>query len=167
MLLDCLLALGSLGRLGHGGLGGFADGLELALGQLADGFVGLQGQADHFLAGGGNLFVVFGEPDIGLDQTAEGYVVRLKGVDIPTLKELGINVTIGNWRGVYGAPGITPAQRKELTDLVLKATKAKSWLEALEKNNWTSAVMAGVEFENFVDDEFASLRAIMVKAGMV
>ncbi|MBK9237175.1 MAG: tripartite tricarboxylate transporter substrate binding protein [Rhodoferax sp.] len=92
---------------------------------------------------------------------------RLKGVDIPTLKELGINVTIGNWRGVYGAPGITPAQRKELTDLVLKATKAKSWLEALEKNNWTSAVMAGVEFENFVDDEFASLRAIMVKAGMV
>ena len=92
---------------------------------------------------------------------------RLKGVDIPTLRELGINVTIGNWRGVYGAPGITPAQRKELTDLVVKATKAKSWQEALEKNNWTSAVMAGAEFEKFVDDEFASLRAIMVKAGMV
>ncbi|MBK9573900.1 MAG: tripartite tricarboxylate transporter substrate binding protein [Rhodoferax sp.] len=92
---------------------------------------------------------------------------RLKGVDTPTLKELGINVTIGNWRGVYGAPGITPAQRKELTDLVVKATKAKSWQEALEKNNWTSAVMAGAEFEKFVDDEFASLRAIMVKAGMV
>ncbi len=92
---------------------------------------------------------------------------RLKGVDIPTLKELGIDVTIGNWRGVYGAAGITPEQRKELTGLVVKATKAKSWQEALEKNNWTSAVMAGAEFEKFVDDEFASLRAIMVKAGMV
>ena len=30
-----------------------------------------------------------------------------KGVNVPTLKEQGINVEIGNWRGVYGAPGIT------------------------------------------------------------
>ena len=36
---------------------------------------------------------------------------RLKGVAVPTLKEQGINVEIGNWRGVYGAPGITPDQR--------------------------------------------------------
>ena len=28
---------------------------------------------------------------------------RLKGINIPTLKEQGINVEIGNWRGVYGA----------------------------------------------------------------
>ena len=92
---------------------------------------------------------------------------RLKGVDIPTLKELGINVTIGNWRGVYGAAGITAEQRKELTEMIVKATKAKAWQDALEKNNWTSALLAGPEFEKFVDDEFASLRAIMVKAGMV
>ncbi len=92
---------------------------------------------------------------------------RLKGVDIPTLKELGINVTIGNWRGVYGAAGITAEQRKELTEMIVKATKAKAWQDALDKNNWTSAVLAGPEFEKFVDDEFASLRAIMVKAGMV
>ena len=31
--------------------------------------------------------------------------------NIPTLKELGNNVEIGPWRGVFGAPGITPAQR--------------------------------------------------------
>jgi len=92
---------------------------------------------------------------------------RLKGVDTPTLKELGINVTIGNWRGVYGAAGITPEQRKELTDMIVKATKSKSWLEALDKNSWTPAVLTGPEFDKFVDDEFASLRAIMVKAGMV
>lgn len=92
---------------------------------------------------------------------------RLKGVDVPTLKEQGINVVIGNWRGVYAAPGITPAQRKELTDLVLKATKTKSWAEALEKNGWTPAVLAGDAFDKFVDDEFASLRAVMAKSGMI
>lgn len=92
---------------------------------------------------------------------------RLPGIDVPTLKEQGVNVVIGNWRGVYGAPGVTPEQRKALTDMVVKATKSKAWAEALEKNGWTPALMAGPEFEKFVDDEFASLRAIMVKSGMI
>ena len=92
---------------------------------------------------------------------------RLKGVNVPTLKEQGINVELGNWRGVYGAPGISAEQRKALTDMVLKAIKTKSWAESMEKNGWTPAVMTGKEFEDFVDREFASLRATMVKAGMV
>jgi putative tricarboxylic transport membrane protein len=92
---------------------------------------------------------------------------RLKGVNIPTLKEQGLNVEIGNWRGVYGAPGITAAQRKALTDMLLKAAKTKSWAEDSAKNNWTAAVMSGKEFEDFVDNDFASLRATMVKAGMI
>lgn len=92
---------------------------------------------------------------------------RLKGISVPTLKEQGIPVEIGNWRGVYGAPGITPAQRKALTDKVIKATQSKSWKEDLEKNNWTPAVLSGDAFEKFVDDDFASLRATMVKSGMI
>jgi len=92
---------------------------------------------------------------------------RLQGVAVPTLKEQGINVVIGNWRGVYGAPGITADQRKALIDIVLKATKSKAWAEALEKNAWTPALMTGDEFAKFVDDEFASLRAVMAKSGMI
>ena len=92
---------------------------------------------------------------------------RLKGVAVPTLKEQGINVEIGNWRGVYGAPGITPDQRKALIDMVVKATKSKAWSEAMEKNNWTPALLTGADFEKFVDDDFASLRATMVKSGMI
>ena len=92
---------------------------------------------------------------------------RLPGVDVPTLKEQGIDVELGNWRGVYGAPGITPEQRKALTDLVLAALKTPVWGEALKKNDWTPAVLSGDAFARFVDDEFASLRATMVKSGMV
>jgi putative tricarboxylic transport membrane protein len=92
---------------------------------------------------------------------------RLKGIDVPTLKEQGLDIVIGNWRGVYGAAGITEAQRKALADMVVKATRSKSWQESLEKNNWTPALLTGKEFEDFVDRDFASLRATMVKAGMV
>ena len=92
---------------------------------------------------------------------------RLKGVDVPTLKEQGVNVVLGNWRGVYGAPGITAPQRVALTEMVLKAVKSKTWLDASAKNNWTPAVLTGAAFDKFVDDDFASLRATMVKSGMV
>ena len=92
---------------------------------------------------------------------------RLKGINIPTMIEQGYNIDIGNWRGVYAPAGLTAAQRKDLTDMVFKATKSKSWAESLEKNNWTPAWMPNPEFDDFVDREFASLRATMVKSGMI
>lgn len=92
---------------------------------------------------------------------------RVKGINVPTLKEQGINVEIGNWRGIYGAAGITPQQQKALVDMIVKATKSKAWAEALEKNGWTSALLTGQEFAEFVDKDFANLRVTMVKAGMI
>ena len=92
---------------------------------------------------------------------------RIKGIDVPTLKEQGINVVIGNWRGVYGANGISTAQRNALVDMIVKATKTNSWAESLEKNGWTPALLTGDAFAKFVDDDFASLRAVMVKSGMI
>ena len=68
---------------------------------------------------------------------------------------------------MYGAPGLSTEQRTALTALVVKATKSKAWAEAIAKNVWTPALMTGKDFEDFVDREFASLRATMVKAGMI
>jgi len=92
---------------------------------------------------------------------------RVAGINVPTLKEQGIDVEIGNWRGVYGAPGLTPEQRAALTEMVVKATKSKAWQAALAKNNWTPALLTGKAFDEFVDRDFSALRATMVRAGMV
>ncbi len=91
---------------------------------------------------------------------------RLPGINVPTMKEQGYDVVLGNWRGVYGAPGLTAAQRAALTEIVVKATKSKAWTESLAKNAWTPALMTGKDFDEFVDYEFASLRAIMYLSGM-
>jgi putative tricarboxylic transport membrane protein len=92
---------------------------------------------------------------------------RIKGIDVATMKEQGFDVVLGNWRGIYGAPGITPAQREALIKMVVSATKAKSWTDALEKNGWTPALLTGKPFEEFVDAEFASLRGTMHLSGML
>jgi putative tricarboxylic transport membrane protein len=118
---------------------------------------------------GGSGYTEFGEyiKSGKMRPIAVTSATRLKGVDAPTLKELGLNVEIGNWRGVYAAPGITPEQRKALTEMVVKATKSAAWTQAVETNGWTPALMTGPEFDRFVDDQFAALRAVMVKAGMI
>lgn len=87
--------------------------------------------------------------------------------DTPTLKEQGYDVIIGNWRGVYGAPGITAAQREALTQAVTEAVKAQAWRQAVEKNSWTPAFTSGKDFESFVEFEFAATSAIMYLSGML
>lgn len=92
---------------------------------------------------------------------------RLAKLNAPTLKEQGIDVEIGNWRGLYGAPGLTTAQRDALIAKVEKATQHAAWKDALTKNDWTPAWLAGDAFASFVDQEFASLQDTMSRAGMV
>ena len=91
---------------------------------------------------------------------------RLPGVAVPTLKEQGVNVEIANWRGVYGAPGLSAQQKKELTDKVQAALRTKTWQAALKENSWTPTVITGDQYAKFVDDEHSRLRAMLVKAGL-
>lgn len=87
--------------------------------------------------------------------------------DTPTLKEQGYDVIIGNWRGVYGAPGINAGQREVLTLAVGEAVKTSSWRQAVERNGWTPAFTSGKDFESFVDFEFSAMSAIMYLSGML
>ncbi|MBX3641785.1 MAG: tripartite tricarboxylate transporter substrate binding protein [Rubrivivax sp.] len=98
---------------------------------------------------------------------AVGSPTRMPGINAPTLKEQGVDLEIGNWRGVYGAAGLTPAQRKELTDAVVAATKTKGWQDNLKANAWASSLLTGDEFAAFVDAEHARLRAMLVKVGLL
>lgn len=86
--------------------------------------------------------------------------------DIPTLKEQGVNVEIYNWRGVYGAPGITPEQRKAMIDAVVKGTENNVWKDALKKNDWTPFLLTGDEFAKFVDDESTRLGGTLRELGV-
>jgi putative tricarboxylic transport membrane protein len=92
---------------------------------------------------------------------------KLPGEATPTLKEQGVNVEIGNWRGVYGAPGISEAQRKALADAVVAATKQKSWTDALAANDWFPALLTGEEFTKFVDAEHKRIEESMKAVGLV
>jgi len=85
---------------------------------------------------------------------------------IPSLKEQGIDVVFGNWRGIWGAPGITPAQRDALIKSVKAGTETAEWKSMLTKMGWTPVVITGDEFGKFVDDESKSLGQLVDSLGL-
>ncbi len=89
---------------------------------------------------------------------------RLDG--IPTLKEQGIDVVLGNWRGVFGAPGITTAQRDALVTAVKTATESASWKDALAKNGWDAWFLGGDDYKKFIDEDVKRIGAIIESLGL-
>ncbi|MBI2815735.1 MAG: tripartite tricarboxylate transporter substrate binding protein [Acidobacteria bacterium] len=91
---------------------------------------------------------------------------RLSGINIPTLKEQGIDLDLANWRAVFGAPGISDAQKRVLIDLLQATVKTPSWRETLRRNDWSDQFLPGDEFKKFLDAEQIRIAKIMERAGL-
>ncbi len=91
---------------------------------------------------------------------------RQAGIDVPTLKEQGIDVELANWRGVFGAPGISAAQRTALTAVVERMAKSSQWKDECTKRDWTEIYMAGDEFGRYVTAEVARIEGVLKNLGL-
>jgi putative tricarboxylic transport membrane protein len=85
---------------------------------------------------------------------------------IPSLKEQKINVELGNWRGIFGAPGITPQQRDALVKLVRSATETPAWKGTLEKLGWEPWFLGGEEYKKFLEEDTKRVAAIIESLGL-
>jgi len=85
---------------------------------------------------------------------------------VPTLKEQGVNVEIFNWRGVFGGPGLSEAQRQALTKTVADAVKSPAWQETLKRNDWSNVFLSGNEFKAYVDSEQKRIGAVLKEIGL-
>jgi putative tricarboxylic transport membrane protein len=90
-----------------------------------------------------------------------------KAVDgIPSLKEEGVDVELGNWRGIFGAPGITPQQRDALVKLVKEATETPAWKQTLDKMGWSPMFLGGEQFKTFLDEDTKRITSIIDSLGI-
>lgn len=92
---------------------------------------------------------------------------RLAGVDVPTLKEQGMDVEVVNWRAIMGAPGITAEQRRAIADTVETMVKSKEWAEVLKARGWEDYHLSGAPFEAFLKEEQARVGEILRSVGLV
>jgi putative tricarboxylic transport membrane protein len=91
---------------------------------------------------------------------------RQPGIDIPTLKEQGVDVELFNWRGVFGAPGLSPERQAALIGLIDKMVAAPAWKAELERKNWAGIYLSGAEFGKYLDSEIARITAILRDLGL-
>ena len=92
--------------------------------------------------------------------------VRQQGIDIPTLKEQGIDVELFNWRGVFAPPGVTPAQRDAMIALMETMAKSEAWLAECKKRDWTSIPLFGDAYAKYLEAETARIEAILKDLGL-
>ena len=92
---------------------------------------------------------------------------RVEGVDAPTLKEAGIDLTFANWRGVLAPPGISDSARQTMVTLLEKLHSTQGWKDALVKNGWTDAFVTGAEFEKFLKDQDNRVSTTLTELGLL
>jgi putative tricarboxylic transport membrane protein len=92
---------------------------------------------------------------------------RVPGIDMPTLREQGVDVTFSNWRGVAAPPKLSKEQRQAYLTLIDKVVKAPSWKSHLEKNGWVDSYLAGDAFRAYIAEETKRVRTLLTSLGLV
>ncbi|TAK50756.1 MAG: tripartite tricarboxylate transporter substrate binding protein [Betaproteobacteria bacterium] len=85
---------------------------------------------------------------------------------IASLKEQGIDVELGNWRGIFGAPGISTQQRDALVAMVKAATESAAWKGTLAKMGWSGFFLGGDDYKKFIDEDTRRIGAIIDSLGI-
>jgi len=93
---------------------------------------------------------------------------RLPGAlaSAPTWKEQGVEISPGNWRGLFGPKNVSAAQIGYWEGVLRKATEIPEWKEDLEKNYWTEQFVTGTQFRKMLDQEYVETRAVLTDLGL-
>ncbi|TDR33794.1 Bug family tripartite tricarboxylate transporter substrate binding protein [Aquamicrobium defluvii] len=92
---------------------------------------------------------------------------RVEGIDAPTFKEGGVDVSIQNWRMVAAAPGITDEQKAAILADIEKMAKSESWQKILTEKGWADTYLAGDAFAEQLKADTEATTAILKEIGLV
>jgi putative tricarboxylic transport membrane protein len=92
---------------------------------------------------------------------------RLEGVDIPTLKEQGVDVELTNWRAVFAPPGISDEDKQALGDAVGQMVESEAWQSTLKDRAWLDLYLPPDEFAAFLEEDTAQVETVLKDIGLV
>jgi len=162
--------------------GGSAGGSDQILTGLVADAIGVEPRRINYVAfsGGGESLsaILGGQVSAGVNGLAEfapqieagalralaiSSAERLPGLDVPTLREQGVNVAFENWRSVVAPPGISTADRQRLEKTIDGMVHSPAWREMLDRYRWLDRYLVGEPLARFVDAEEMRVRGILSK----
>ncbi|HEY6359910.1 MAG TPA: tripartite tricarboxylate transporter substrate-binding protein [Vicinamibacterales bacterium] len=164
--------------------GGSAGGSDQILAGLIADAVGVAPRRVNYIAfsGGGESLsaILGGQVSVGVNGLAEfapqieagtlralaiSSAERLPGLDVPTLREQGVNVEFENWRSVVAAPGIGQNDRRRLEAAIDAMVRSVEWRDMLQRYRWLDRYLAGEAFARFTTAEERRVREILRELG--
>jgi putative tricarboxylic transport membrane protein len=135
---------------------GSAEAVTALLGGHLDLVTTAAGNAAPHVAAGRMRVVAVGAPK------------RLAGslADVPTWRELGVDVVIGGWRAIMGPKGLSQAQVAYWEGVLRKATQVPEWRADLEKNYWSDEFLGSAEFGKELVKDYAEMKAVLSDLGL-
>jgi putative tricarboxylic transport membrane protein len=92
---------------------------------------------------------------------------RVPGIDVPTIKEGGLDVSLVNWRGVLGPANLKDRDKKALSDMLAKMVESAAWKDTLQQRGWLDMYLPAEEFEAFLKEDRSKVETTLQEIGLV
>lgn len=86
--------------------------------------------------------------------------------NVPTWRELGLNVVFSSWRSMIGPKGMSEAQIAYWDGVVRKMIQSEEWKKDLEKNLWVSNYLNSRDSRVFLKEQYDDIRGILSDLGL-
>jgi putative tricarboxylic transport membrane protein len=87
--------------------------------------------------------------------------------DIPTAKEQGYDVVAVNWRGMYIPKDVSDETFELWAERLKKVAESDEWKESMKANGLAPFTKVGADFQSYVDDVVAEIRALSKDIGVI
>jgi len=87
--------------------------------------------------------------------------------DAPTLKEQGYDVQFVNWRGFFGPPGMSNADKKAIAKMLGDVQKTPEWETVRARNAWVNIYNPDSKFVSFLEKQTKEMTDLMKKLGVI
>ncbi len=87
--------------------------------------------------------------------------------DAMTMKEQGIDTSFVNWRGFFGAPGLSAEKTAMYQDAIAKMYETPEWEAVRARNGWVNIHNSGDDFKAFLEDQEKVIGELMKKLGFL
>jgi len=87
--------------------------------------------------------------------------------NVPTLQEQGFDATFVNWRGFFGAPGLSEAKQAEYVKVLGDMYATDAWEEVRARNGWVNIYNPGADFTSFLEAQEAEIGGLMKELGFL
>jgi len=86
--------------------------------------------------------------------------------DVPTWRELGVNVDYATAQGFTGPKNMRPEAVRFWENVLARMAKDHEWQKLLERSLWASAYMDSAEMGRYYESESAKLKSVLEELGL-